>query len=91
MPDNWCLFSIVAIDGQGAQSSALEYNIVLCDGCGSHGECDYETTTALSGLAKRAGCNCQTGYSGIIVNEAEYRPSVHGFAHLIYVHAAITA
>lgn len=62
-----CLLSIVAIDSQGAQSPSFEYNIVLCNGCGSHGKCDFDSTIAIGDLAKRAGCNCLTGYSGITV------------------------
>lgn len=71
-----CLHSIVAIDGQGAQSSALEFNIVQCDGCGIHGECDFDSTVAISDLAKRARCNCQTGFSGITVKSKHSSPFI---------------
>lgn len=38
---------------------------MLCDGCGSYGECDFENAIAINDIAKIAGCKCQTGYSGI--------------------------
>lgn len=67
-----CLFSIVATDSQGAQSAALEYNILMCSGCGHNGECDYENTLEISNHAKRVVCKCQTGYTGTLVEISIY-------------------
>lgn len=59
----------MAIDSHGAQSSSLEYQIIQCDGCGEHGDCDFENPLSTEkDQFHKALCVCHVGYSGMHIN-----------------------
>ena len=63
------IFSIVAIDSHGAQSPSLDYQIIQCDGCGVHGDCDFENPLCTENdQFHKALCVCHAGYSGSLIN-----------------------
>lgn len=60
----------MAIDSHGAQSSSLEYQIIQCDGCGEHGDCDFENPLSTEkDQFHKALCVCHVGYSGMHIKD----------------------
>lgn len=63
-------FSVTAVDNQNVSASPVDVDIILCSGCNSHGDCNYNITrSSTSSMFKLASCVCYTGYDGIFNNK----------------------
>uniref|UniRef100_A0A8W8NDF3 Fibrillin-1 n=1 Tax=Magallana gigas TaxID=29159 RepID=A0A8W8NDF3_MAGGI len=57
--------SVTAVDNQNVSASPVDVDIILCSGCNSHGDCNYNITrSSTSSMFKLASCVCYTGYDG---------------------------
>lgn len=63
-------FSVTAVDNQNVSASPVDVDIILCSGCNSHGDCNYNITrSSTSSMFKLASCVCYTGYDGNFNNK----------------------
>lgn len=63
-------FSVTAVDNQNVSASPVDVAIILCSGCNSHGDCNYNSTrSTTSSMFNLASCVCYTGYDGNLNNK----------------------
>lgn len=61
---------MTAVDNQNVSASPVDVDIILCSGCNSHGDCNYNITrSSTSSMFKLASCVCYTGYDGNFNNK----------------------
>lgn len=58
--------SFIALDANGAISARLQTIVIICNGCGGQGDCQFSSSTPINnGSAYRlADCDCSVGWTG---------------------------